>query len=179
MLFLWLWLLIKIWRWILPLHKGVYGLGSCRFTQGHVYCMQGSSSRIMDALWPKDSQGREGIFKHTTTFTIHWELCGGSCALTEVEDYLCNYLRKGLCCTVINDHNDLTNPLRAQIIQCLGHDRCFHREAVFFFQCGDDKALVLILSSLSNLWRPLFVFLSYRPFFHHILPIITPATRKF
>ena len=28
-------------------------------------CMQGSSSRIMDALWPKDSQGRVGIFKHT------------------------------------------------------------------------------------------------------------------
>ena len=28
-------------------------------------CMQGSSSRIMDALWPKDSQGRVGIFKHS------------------------------------------------------------------------------------------------------------------
>ena len=48
----------------------VYGSGSCRFTQGHVYCMQGSSSRIMDALWPKDSQGREGIFKHTSTLHV-------------------------------------------------------------------------------------------------------------
>ena len=28
-------------------------------------CMQRSSSRIMDALWPKDSQGHVGIFKHS------------------------------------------------------------------------------------------------------------------
>ena len=36
--------------------------------------MQGSSSGIMDALWPKDSQGREGIFKHTS-FAVRWLLC--------------------------------------------------------------------------------------------------------
>ena len=28
----------------------------------------------MDALWPKDSQGREGIFKHTS-FAVRWLLC--------------------------------------------------------------------------------------------------------
>ena len=37
----------------------------------------------------------------------------------------------------------------------------------------------LLLSSLTHMWRTFFVFLFHRPFFHHILPIITPATRKF
>ena len=99
--------------------------GSCSVhTPGHV-CMQGSSSGIMDALWPKDSQGRVGIFKHASH-----NMCMLKCALAppvyyrrEVEDYLWNYLRKGLCYTVC--YIDLTNPIRtSRIIQCRGH-RCF------------------------------------------------------
>ena len=109
--------------WFLPLQHGPVW-GSCRFhTRGHV-CMQGSSSGIMDALWPKDSQGRVGISKHASH-----NMCMLKCALApvyyrrEVEDYLWNYLRKGLCYTVC--YNDLTNPIRtSRIIQCRGH-RCF------------------------------------------------------
>ena len=110
--------------WVLPLQHGCVW-GSCSVhTPGHV-CMQGSSSGIMDALWPKDSQGRVGIFKHASH-----NMCMLKCALAppvyyrrEVEDYLWNYLRKGLCYTVC--YIDLTNPIRtSRIIQCRGH-RCF------------------------------------------------------
>ena len=60
----------------------VYYTGKCSFTQGHRVCMQGSSSGIMDALWPKDSQGHAGIFKHTL-YNAHKIVY----YILEVEDY--------------------------------------------------------------------------------------------
>ena len=140
---------LRLWQWFKQMFAIIQegcGSGWCRFTHRVMSACRGHHPGLWTLCGQRTVRAVCVWVFSNTPFTIHIELCAGFCVL---------HIRGGrlpalklsperFMLHTVHTHNDLTNPLRAKIIQCLGHDGCFHRAC--FCQCDDDKAPMRIIS---------------------------------